>query len=97
MDEINNNIINGEENIKIIYIYRNDALKKAQLKYRQNNQDKIKEITKRYYNKVKNTEEFKNKVKLNKQVYYQNNKEKVLSKSKENYYSKKENKKCLEI
>lgn len=96
MDEINNNIINGEENIKIIYIYRNDALKKAQLKYRQNNQDKIKEITKRYYNKVKNTEEFKNKVKLNKQVYYQNNKEKVLSKSKENYYSKKE-KKSIEI
>jgi hypothetical protein len=96
MDEINNNIINGEENIKIIYIYRNDALKKAQLKYRQNNQDKIKEITKRYYDKVKNTEEFKNKVKLNKQVYYQNNKEKVLSKSKENYYSKKE-KKSIEI
>ena len=97
MDEINNNIINGEENIKIIYIYRNDALKKAQLKYRQNNQDKIKEITKRYYDKVKNTEEFKNKVKLNKQVYYQNNKEKVLSKSKENYYSKKEKKSIEDI
>ena len=58
------------DEIKIIYVYRNDSMKKAQKKYRENHKEKIAEIQKRYYDKKKNDEEFKKKVSEQKKQYY---------------------------
>ena len=66
-----NNLSDSNKEIQIIYVYRNEALKKAQKKYRDSHKEKIAEIQKKYYDKIKNDEEFKNKVKEQKKQYYQ--------------------------
>ena len=49
------------QEMKIIYVYRSETMKNAQKRYRENHKEKIAEIQKRYYDKIKNDEEFKKK------------------------------------
>lgn len=66
----------SDKPIEIIYVYRTENLKKAQKKYRENHKEKIAEIQKRYYDKIKSDDEFKRKVSEQKKQYYVNKKQK---------------------
>ena len=60
--------------IKYIYLSRSSSLKKAQKVYRENNREKINEIHKRYYDRVKSDPEWKKKQSERKKEYYQRKK-----------------------
>ena len=83
----------NDENVKIIYvdriIYRTDSMKRSQKKYMENNKEKIKQITKKYYDSIKHTEDFKEKVRQQKKNYYQNHKAQLKEEAKVRYYLKK--------
>lgn len=67
---------NSESNVIIKYIYlsRSASLKKAQRNYRERNREKMSEIQKRHYDKIKDNEEFKKKQRERKREYYQRKK-----------------------
>lgn len=62
--------------VEIIYVYlgRSESLKKAQKLYRDKNPEKMKEIRKRHYEKVKNDVDFKEKQSKQKKSYYERKK-----------------------
>lgn len=88
-NETNNNIIYVE---KIVYKIL-PSLKKAQKKYVETHKDIIRNINTKYYNKIKDLEEFKNK----KAEYYQLNKTSINEKQKIRYKNKKEAEKKLKL
>lgn len=67
--EIKDNVI-----IKYIYLSRSASLKKAQKLYREKNREKMNEIQKRHYDRIKDNEDFKEKQREKKREYYQRKK-----------------------
>jgi hypothetical protein len=57
--------------------------------YRENNKEKLKLDNKKWYDKVKDTEEFKKKNNERKKKYYEKNKEAILKKQREKYRERK--------
>lgn len=72
---ISNKLENEEKAIRALEVY--NKIKAKQKIYKENNKEKIKEISRRHYEKVKNTEEYKERNRQQLRKYYNKNKDKL--------------------
>lgn len=73
----------------IYYMENKDKIYESQKKWRKNNPDKVREMQRKHYDKIKNTLEYKQKQREKDKKHYEKHKEEILLKRRERYLKNK--------